>query len=334
MPLFTHDYSFDPSYGHDLDSLLLIPPPQEPEDFSAFWSARFEHASTVSVEPVIAPAATHHDAWNIFDLRYRTTDDLEIGGWLAVPTDGHVRRGIVVGHGYGGRDAPDLDWPNSEAALLFLCARGISRSRCASIPGDPAGHVVHHINNPDRYVLGGCVDDTWLAVSALSELVPDVSGDIGYIGTSFGGGIGALAIPWDNRISIAHLGVPAFGNQPLRLTLPTTGSGAAVAAYEAKHGGVSGTLRYYDAATAAKHVRIPVHVAAALFDPVVAPPGQFSIYNALSDKKELFVLSAGHFEYPERKIEEAASRQSTDQFFDEHRGVSLPDNIDPASDRA
>jgi len=58
-----------------------------------------------------------------------------------------------------------------------------------------------------------------------------------------------------------------------------------------------------------------MHVAAALFDPVVAPPGQFAIYNALRCPKELFVLDAGHFEYPARIEQERRLLQSLELFF-------------------
>jgi hypothetical protein len=56
------DYSFDPSYGHDLASLLLVPPPQETDDFADFWRDRFARVSAVAVDPVITPAPTQHDA--------------------------------------------------------------------------------------------------------------------------------------------------------------------------------------------------------------------------------------------------------------------------------
>jgi cephalosporin-C deacetylase len=56
-------------------------------------------------------------------------------------------------------------------------------------------------------------------------------------------------------------------------------------------------------ATAATRVRIPVHVAAALFDPSVPPPGQFAVHNALAGRKELFVLTAGHFDHPDAATE-------------------------------
>jgi cephalosporin-C deacetylase len=174
---------------------------------------------------------------------------------------------------------------------------------------------LHDIDKPQRYVIGGCVDDLWLAVSALQMLFPASKGHIGYSGISFGGGIGALGVPWDERIQRAHLNVPTFGNQPLRLQLPTIGSGAAVQRYQQQHGNVLDTLQYYDAASAAGFIRQPMHIAPALFDPVVAPPGQFAVYNALAAEKTLFVLEAGHFEYPNMVTQGQALQQELEDFF-------------------
>ncbi len=86
-------------------------------------------------------------------------------------------------------------------------------------------------------------------------------------------------------------------------------------AYHRRKGNVLDTLRYYDAATAATFAKVPVQVAAALFDPFVAPPGQFAIYNALPSEKELFVLSAGHFEYPDQDKERIQLLHQIDTFF-------------------
>jgi cephalosporin-C deacetylase len=59
----------------------------------------------------------------------------------------------------------------------------------------------------------------WLAVSVLTELYPRLDGWIGY------GGIGAPAIPFDERLDRGHLAVPTFGNIP---PLPTVGSGHSI----------------------------------------------------------------------------------------------------------
>lgn len=314
--MFTHGFPFDPSYGYSLERLLEVPAPPPPDDFAEFWKARYERAVAGPTNPQMTPAGWSHPDYAVLDLCYRSTDDVTIRGWALTPRHGPVRRGFVVGHGYGGRDGPDLDLPFHDAALLFPCFRGLSRSRHAHLPGIADQHVVHGLDNPHHYIIGGCVEDLWLAVSALQELFPGVEDRVGYLGISFGGGVGALALPWDTRIRRAHLNVPTFGNQPLRLALPTVGSGEAVRRYQSLHGHALETLAYYDAASAAQTTHVPVHVAAALFDPVVAPPGQFAIFNALAGVKELFVLDAGHFDYPAKQEQDRALKENLANFFE------------------
>jgi cephalosporin-C deacetylase len=214
---------------------------------------------------------------------------------------------LVIGHGYGGRDTPDTHVPVEEAVLLYPCFRGFGRSVLPGVSADPRHHVLHDIDSRQRYIIGGCVDDLWLAVSALLVLFPEVAGKVACLGTSLGGGIGAMAAPWDTRINRLHLQVPTFGHQALRLTLPCVGSNEAVREFQHRHRNVMETLAYYDAATAARYLQIPSMVAAALFDPAVPPPGQFAVYNAIAKPlRRLFVLEAGHFDYPgqEARLEE------------------------------
>lgn len=312
---FPHGYHFDPTYGYTLERLLQVGCPDEPGDFAEFWQARYRRALDIHPQPWRNRQHDWHPDYEVYDCGYRSTDDFPIGGWLLVPKHGPVRRGVVVGHGYGGRDGPDVHLPISGAAFLFPCFRGISRSRRWPISDNPAYHVLHDIDKRDRYILGGCVEDLWLAVSALTELFPQVAGHVGYLGMSFGGGIGALALPWESRVQLAHFNVPTFGHAPLRLQLPTLGSGEAVQGFERRHGHVLDTLRYYDAACAARRIAIPVQVAAALFDPVVPPPGQFAVYNALAGPKQLFVLEAGHFDYPRRAEQERQLLDVLTTFF-------------------
>lgn len=316
MMSFAHGYDFDPAYGQSLDQLLRVEPPEPPEDFAAFWSARYENARRLAPAAEIRRCSWNHPRFQAFDLSYRSTGGISIGGWALAPEHGRISRGFVVGHGYGGRGGPDLDLPFDDAAILFPCFRGISRSRYGGIPEAPYQHVLCGIESRDGYVLGGCVEDLWLAVSALIELFPAVEDRIGYLGISFGGGIGALSLPWEPRIRRAHLNVPTFGHQPLRLALPTIGSGEAIRRYQSAHGDAMASLAYYDAASAAQFTTIPVQVAAALFDPAVAPPGQFAIFNALAGPKELFVLDAGHFDYPRKREQDQALSAAAATFFE------------------
>ena len=311
-----HGYAFDPSYGYGLDRLLAVEPPPEPAGFAEFWRPRHARALAVDPAPQLRPSAFARTGFRVWDLEYRSTDEFPIGGWLLEPEAGSPQRGLVAGHGYADIGPPNGPLPCDDAVYLFPCFRGLGRSRRPPISENPAWHVLHHIEDPARYILGGCVDDLWTAVSALLRLRPGLADKVGYLGISFSGGIGALALPWDARIGRAHLNVPTFGHQPLRLTLPTTGSAAAVQAYAAHRGNVLETLGFYDAAVAARRITQPVHVAAALFDPAVAPPGQFAIYNALPGAKRLFVLRAGHFDYPERAAQEKELLAELGAFFD------------------
>ena len=316
MSSLSHSYHFDPSYGHTLESLLEVPLPNEPEDFQSFWLARYQKALNIHPQMVLSKNNALHAHYQIIDIAYESTDGFRIGGWMLIPKSGQLRKGMVVGHGYGGRDGPDFDLPISDTVFLFPCFRGLSRSACHGVSSNPAYHVLHDIDKPDRYLLGGCVEDVWVGVTALLQLFPELEGHIGYQGTSFGGGIGSMSVAWDPRIQLAAFNVPSFGHQALRLGLATTGSGAAVSMYHRRHGNVMDTLQYYDAALSARHISIPVHVAAALFDPVVAPPGQFAVYNGLSGPKQLFVATAGHFDFPGREEQESKLLNELKTFFD------------------
>jgi cephalosporin-C deacetylase len=313
---FSHNFPFDPSYGYTLESLLQVKAPDGPPDFITFWKERYERALKRSPQAQMQPSQCTHPQFKILDFSYLSTDDFPIHGWLVLPREGQILRGVIVGHGYGGREQPDFDLRVPETVWLFLCFRGLARSRRPPISDNPYYHVLHDIDKRHRYILGGCVEDLWLAVSVLLRWFPQLEGQVGYVGISFSGGIGALALPCEERIQRAHLKVPTFGHQPLRLTLLTQGSGEAVRHYYHQHAEVLETLQYYDAATAARYIRKPMQVAAALFDPMVAPPGQFAIHNALQ-QSELWVLPAGHFDYPEKVPQEAQLKAWMNRFFSE-----------------
>lgn len=312
----SHDFPFDPTYGYDLDTLLTIPAPaNEPIDFDTFWTGLHDAARTVAVEPRLGPPTTIADT-QIHTVEYTSLDSRRIGGWLTVPLTGQVTRGAVVLHGYAGRDWPEPELLPPGTAAIWPCARGLgARSLDPHIPAETARHVLHGIDSPDTYVHGRCAADVWCAATTLLHLEPRAAQRLDYLGDSFGGGIGALALANDDRFHAGVLGVPSFGHHPLRLTMPCTGSGEAVRNHAQDHPEVTEVLAYFDAATAATRIRIPIHVAAALFDPAVPPPGQFAVHNALAGPKELFVLAAGHFDHPGATAESDALKQVRQTFL-------------------
>jgi cephalosporin-C deacetylase len=310
------DYKFDPSYGYSLTQLFAITTPKEPKDFDHFWQSRYKKALSLVPNPQIKLIHKDKFGWRVFMLSYISTDNVIIQAWLLVPTSGVIKRGFIIGHGYGGREEPDYHLPFKDAALLFPCFRGLALSAQPPFSSEPYWHVLHNINDKETYVLGGCVEDLWLCVSVMLILFPQTAGHLGYLGISFSGGIGALALAFETRISKAHFNVPTFGHQPLRIRLPSNGSANSVQKFYCNHKKMAlKTLRYYDAAIAAKRLVQPIHCALAVFDPCVAPPGQFAIYNALSCEKHLFLLEAGHHNYPSQVQQLTELNAELDSFF-------------------
>jgi cephalosporin-C deacetylase len=310
-----HAFAFDPTYGFTLNDLLEVQAPDEPPDFQEIWTRKFTESLRQCTQPKLIDTGVVNGPWRIHDWSHVSTGGFLIRGWALLPHSGVIRRAFVVGHGYGGRTAPDLDFTFEDSVIVFPCSRGLGRSSDTQISADSRWHVLHDIHSRDNYIIGKCVEDLWTCVTAILELFPDVEGHIGYLGTSFGGGIGAMALPWDKRIQRANLIVPTFGNQPLRLRLPTTGSAASLQAFYANNPATSGVLAYYDAAVAARHIQVPILCACAAFDPVVAPPGQFAILNSIPSNKEVFVLTAGHHPCRAEIIESQELLQKIHHFF-------------------
>src|SRR3954464_8241622 len=101
-------FSFDPAYGLDLEGLLEVRAPDAaPSDFADFWQRRYRQAMATPVEPLLGPeVGVTADGLAVFEVSFTSVGGIRIGGWLVAPTDGEVDRGFVIGHGYGGREAP------------------------------------------------------------------------------------------------------------------------------------------------------------------------------------------------------------------------------------
>ena len=295
-----HPFPFDPAYGYDEAKLRTVPAPPGPDDFAPFWERTYHETRAIPPALERRRIESPEADFEVDEIEFDSLDGVRISGWLTVPKQGPIEHGLVVGHGYGGRDGPAFA---RGAVAISPCARGFNRSARPGIPGDAPRHVLHGIKSRETYCHRGCVADLWSAATALLELYPEMASRLHYSGTSFGGGIGALALPWDGRFRKAFLEVPSFGNHPLRVQLPCIGSGESVRHYHRRHPEVLDVLAYFDAATAARYLEIPVFVAAALFDPAVPPPGQFAVYNGLRGPKELFIRQAGHFPSPSEESE-------------------------------
>lgn len=293
-----HDYPFDPSHGYTLATLLQVEPPEAPADFADFWTGTREQAGRVPTAMTRRKIESTEPGQDLYEIEFDALGG-RCGGWLTVPELGTPTGLMVLGHGYGGRTEPGTFPQDRMIAVLSPCATGFHRSARPDVPAKAGEHVLHGIGHRDTYIHRFNVAEIWAAATALLELFPHAAGRLFYSGASFGGGLGALALPWDPRFTRASLEVPSLGHHPFRLKHPCTGAGAAVRHRHETVGDVLPVLRYFDAATSARFIRQPVLAVCALFDPSVPPAGQFAVYNAIPGEKRLRVATAGHFEYPE-----------------------------------
>lgn len=321
------DSPIDGTYGYDRDALLAVEPAAEPEGFADLWRSWAARARAVASDVVVedavmgdaAPArrATH----DVRVVTHTADGGLRLRAWVALPVDGPPRVGVVHSHGYGGRDAPTFERVPRDAAVIFPVARGLGAlNRGVGAPDTSSAHVLHGIEAVDTYAVGRSAVDLWHAASALLDVLarrdPALADlPLYYVGTSFGGGIGALALPWDDRFVGATLEVPTFGQHDLRLRMPCLGSGEAVRHHVADHPEAREVLAFHDASVAATHLRIPVRVECALWDTSVPPPGQFAVANGVARAPgatlDLTVLTAGHAGYPGQAREQSAAYAAT-----------------------
>lgn len=313
--MFAHNFPFDPTYGYTKDSLLAVKPPAIPEGFESFWRRNYELALSRPTNPAIRRIDCAKPEVELYQIEYDGFDGFRVGGWYTRPAGKTVTRGLVIGHGYGGRENPDLVAPGPDAVTIQPCARGFHRSSRPDLPAGSTGHVILGIEDPQTYIHRHCVMDLFSAVSAMIELDPQVAQRVDYLGGSFGGGIGAMALPWEKRFVRAALGVPSFGHHDIRLRLPCVGSGESVRQLYLKKPEIRETLYFFDSAVSAQFCKIPVMCACALFDPAVPPPGQFAVYNGLAGEKHLFTREGDHFEHPRFVPEGAALWREQDRWF-------------------
>lgn len=318
MPAFVHDHPFDPSYGYDFEALQSVGCPDEPQDYQEFWKNLYQTSMGIDLRLAVNRRQDlDKDDIEVYEALYDSWEGLRVGAFLTRRAGSTPKRGVVIGHGYGGREQPEYEIPVPyDGWAAFPCARGFGLSGHEHLPAEAHTHVVHGIERKETYLHLGSVVDYWLAVSVLQDVMEDESAGIDYVGGSFGGGIGAMMLAWEKRVSRGCLVVPSFGNHPLRLSLQCAGSGESVRQYAQLHPEVTGVLSYFDAAIAAKYITIPMLIVNALFDPAVPPPGQFAVYNAISSSKQLHVIPAGHFDgYPAQSTHDHEAFLAQRRFF-------------------
>jgi len=315
-----HSFPFDPRYGHSETDLRRVEAPDTaPADFDAFWLGLSAESRKVAMDLDVEEVASPWPGQRLFKCFYTVWPDYRAGAWLLRPDTGTVPQlGVVVGHGYGGREAAEPGRGGGDRTVLFPVAPGFHISPDARLPhNDSMRHVVHGIESPHDYILASCAAGLWRAADVLEEITGGPLPRLHYIGWSFGGGMGALMLPWEPRYTSAELGQVTFANHPFRLRNDCVGSGAAVRKRWLEQPEIEETLRYYDAANSLRRLRIPTAFGCSLFDPAVPPPGQWSAANAHPGPKVVSAFPVGHFAegHPDQSQADAEHQRRVDGFF-------------------
>ncbi len=299
--LIPHAFPFDPTHGHGLEDLLAVAPPDyEPPDFDAFWRGLRGAVEGVRLDLEVREEACPEEGFRLLRLRYAIGEGFHASAWLTVPADtSRVRRGVIATHGYDGRFAVEPRFYRPGMIVVLPVAPGFGISADPRLPrNDALRHVLVGIESPHTYVLGRCAGAIWRSIDAAQAWLGRPIEHWHYFGWSFGGGMGALALPWEPRVRSAELGQPTFGHHPLRLEQPSTGSASAVRQRWLQDPQILQTLSYFDSALSVQRLHIPTVFACALFDPAVTPPGQFAVANAHPGPKRISCFLTGHYEFP------------------------------------
>lgn len=289
--MIQHDYPSDPTNGYTLDELKAVPGGLGPAGFEEFWRETYRLAMAMRPTYFIEKELwSPNPGERIYRIRAKNWDNTEF--YLTIARPEHSKGGLVIGHGYGNPSEPAVSQFGLTTAMA--CVRGLGLSQCKDIPWDTRKHVIHGIRSKETYILRGVITDQWMAASVMLDMFPDTADNLNYQGASMGGGMGALLLPWDPRFKAAWLDVPTFGAE-IRFRYQSAGTGEACRQYLMEHPEAKEVLAWFDASAAARHIRIPVCATPAVFDPCVAPVGQFSIVNAIPEQyKTVFIRDTGH----------------------------------------
>lgn len=79
-----NDLALEPAHRYTLEELLAVDKPAAPADFAAFWQTRYTQALQVQPHPRIKHTGTHA-GYEVYDLRYVSTGNWLIHGWVLIP---------------------------------------------------------------------------------------------------------------------------------------------------------------------------------------------------------------------------------------------------------
>ena len=284
------------------EELLKIKGDPPIEGFREFWMKQYDAARAWNGSYHIEDELwSPEPACRIYRIRFTSTDGFSIGIWISRPAESIG--GHLMIHGYGHVPTPPVTAPR-DRTIVHPCLRGLGLSQCRKIPWESGEHAAYGFDDPENYVITGGVRDLWISLSILIDMFPDTAENILCSGISLGGGMGALAIPWDDRIHYGELDIPSLGGR-IALDIPAIPGTARHTRNSLATASGKG-MRIIDlcnASSAAGAIRVPTLITPALMDETVPPPEQFAVANSIPEKYRIMrIKDVGHADPTERDM--------------------------------
>ena len=291
------------SCGYTKEQLLDIKGEEPVHGFAEFWSEQYERTASCKLNYTV-----EEEVWSpfpdikIYRVSFISCDGFKIGMWVSRPEKSCG--GHIVMHGYSNDVRPHVS-QELRLTTAVPCVPGLGISMCKDVPWQLHHHAAYGFEDPEKYVLVSGVRNIWTSISILIDMFPDVKDSISCSGGSLGGGMGALAVPWDFRIKAAELNVPTLGGRIMLEHIRKPTDPSYVRAMKAKES--ESNMRTFDlcnAASSARYIKVPVLVTPALCDNMVPPPGQFAVANSIPEEfRILRIREVGHSSPSQKDIE-------------------------------
>lgn len=293
----------------------LRSPPRRPADFDAFWKRTLDELAAFPSDWERLPGAGGvFDGYRVDWLRFSSSGDMVVYGWLAVPEVTPVgHRGFVWLPGYSPGNPP----PGPESLYPGTVTFGLNLH--GHPPDAPYVHpsvlggdyITTGIDSPDAYILKRLVAHALRALDVLAAQ-PEVNAERLFVGgMSQGGGLALVAAALSPRVKLCLADMPALCDLDRALSLidrqryrrlphvRIPDARALIEEYADAHperrAQIFQTYRYFDPLSHAAAIRCPVQMSAGGRDPSCRPPTIFSVFNQLTCEKEMLWLpQTGH----------------------------------------
>jgi cephalosporin-C deacetylase len=273
--------------------LLLAPMARssEADVVDDFWQATRERLAREPVEADVEPVVEALP-FRKFKVTLRSLDGARIRAWLAIPVQGEAPAKpwpvIVTPPGYSGRQA---------GVLLGECQRGYAvlqvfprgQGDSAELSPIKGEKLTSQLDQPEGAYYQGAYADVIRGIDFVTSR-EDLDHDrIAMVGGSQGGGMALAVAALDPRVKAVVAHVPFLCDMPLAAQTPKSLVKQLLDRAGRNDEAALRTLGYFDPATLAPRVRVPVLMSAGGNDEVCPANTIQSVYERLPGRKTLKV---------------------------------------------